>query len=105
MLPDSTGATEKQVYADPEDGLSLLVGWDAPTDTNGAEISAYVVELAPSSLGWSEPYLNVTVATEDSAETATSVSVGGTSIAWFIVMPASCWIGLVYLLLVLRFGD
>lgn len=84
----SVRATDKQVYANPDDGLSLLVGWNAPTDTNGAEILAYVVELAPSSLGWSEPYLNVTVTAEDAAETATSVTIGGT-----LIFMAGCFVG------------
>lgn len=57
--------------------MSLLVGWDAPVETNGADIISYVVELAPSSVGWAEPYVNATVTVEDAAATATTVSVGG----------------------------
>lgn len=68
-----------QVYADPDNSLLLLVGWDSPTETNGAEILSYVIELAPSSLGSSEPYMNVTIEVDDAAETATSANVGGAS--------------------------
>ena len=67
-----------QVYANPDDSLSLSIGWNPPTETNGAEILAYIVELVSSSAGWSTPYFNVTLSVEDAAEMASSVSAGGT---------------------------
>lgn len=68
-----------QVYADPEESLSLLIGWDSPIGSNGADVVSYVLELAPSVLGgsWTEPYFNVTVMVEDAAEMATTSAVGG----------------------------
>lgn len=69
----------QQVYADPDVSLSLLVGWDSPEESNGADILSYLVELAPSSMGlsWSEPYVNVSVLVDDAATTATTATVGG----------------------------
>lgn len=67
----------RQIYANPDDDLSLLVEWDSPTETNGAGILSYIVELSHSSTAWSEPYLNVTVLVENAAETAASIRMGG----------------------------
>lgn len=72
-------ATLVQVFADPNDSLSLLVAWDAPTETNGAEILSYVVELTPFAIGWSGTYSNITVTAADAAEIAIYVTVGGMS--------------------------
>lgn len=74
------------MYADADDPLSLLVAWDAPTQDNGAGISLYVVELAPSSIGWTEPYANVTVTVEEASETAAGATVGANSYATVITL-------------------
>ena len=77
-----------QVYANPDDSLSLFIGWNPPTETNGAEILSYIVELVSSSAGWSTPYFNVTLSVEDAAEMASIVSVGGKLSA--VSTPLSC---------------
>lgn len=69
------------MYADPDDAISLLVSWDAPAGSNGAEIASYIVEFAPASSGWSKPYVNVTVTVEDAARTAATASVGDSGYA------------------------
>ncbi|CAM9431342.1 unnamed protein product, partial [Hapterophycus canaliculatus] len=45
--------TAAKVYADPDESLSLWVGWESPEESNGADILSYLVELAPASMGWS----------------------------------------------------
>lgn len=77
-----------QVFADAEDALKLIVGWDAPTTTNGADIVAHVVELAPSSNGWSEPYLTVTTTVVEAMDAAKSVNVGGKTYAAVVQLDA-----------------
>lgn len=56
------------------DSLSLLVTWDAPVETHGADIISYLVELKPSSAA-AETIVPVT--TEEAAATAIAVGVEG----------------------------
>ena len=70
-------STLQQVYAVPDDGLSLLVGWDAPVETNGEEITQYIIELKASGSNWNTPDLEVPVLVEDAIATAAAVNAGG----------------------------
>lgn len=74
------------MYADADDSLSLLVAWDAPTEDYGAEILSYVVELAPSPIGWTEPFINFTLTVEEASETAAGATVGASAYAAVIAL-------------------
>lgn len=70
-----------QVYANTSDSLSLLVAWDAPTDYYGATVSSYIVEFAPSSAGWTQPYVNFSVTVEEASGVAAGATVGTSAYA------------------------
>ncbi|CAM9560272.1 unnamed protein product, partial [Sphacelaria rigidula] len=73
--------TAAKVYANTSDSLSLLVAWDAPTDYYGANVSSYIVEFAPSSAGWTQPYVNFSVTVEDASGVAAGATVGTSAYA------------------------
>lgn len=77
-----------QVYANASDSLSLLVAWDAPTDYHGANVSSYIVEFAPSSAGWTQPYVNFSVTVEEASETAAGNAVGRSAYATVVTFDA-----------------
>ena len=66
------------MFADPDDSLSLLVAWDAPVETHGADITSYSVELKYSASAWGAAEETIVdISAEDAAAIAATASVGG----------------------------
>jgi len=54
-----------------------VVGWDAPIENHGAEVTQYIIELKAPASGWDSPDLEETFLVADANATAAAVDVGG----------------------------